>query len=154
MSDDGLYTEPFLVLDPGRHTARIDRLDADREGRFLVTASHDRTVRVWAATDGRLLRTLRLPAGPGNVGKAYAAAISPDGALIAAGGRTNPSCADESVYLFDRGTGRLLQRVGGLPDRISFLIFSLDGGKLAATLLGKGGVCLSSTLAICGSEPW
>jgi WD40 repeat protein len=83
---DGLYTDPFLVLDPGRHTAIIRRLDADREGRFLVTASDDKTVRVWAAADGRLLQTLRLPAGPGHVGKAFAAAISPDGALVAAGG--------------------------------------------------------------------
>ena len=86
---DGLYAEPFLVLEPGRHTAVIKRLDADREGRFLVTASDDKTVRVWAAEDGRLLRTLRLPAGPGDVGKAYAAAISPDGALVAAGGWTS-----------------------------------------------------------------
>ena len=90
MSDDGLHPDPFLVLDPGRHTAAIKRLDADREGRFLVTASDDKTVRVWAAADGRLLRTLRLPAGPGNVGKAYAAAISPDGTLVAAGGWTAP----------------------------------------------------------------
>src|SRR4051812_50031285 len=90
-ADDGLYADPFLVLEPGRHTAAIRRLDADREGRFLVTASDDETVRVWAAGDGRLLRTLRLPAGPGDVGKAYAAAISPDGALVAAGGGTGPT---------------------------------------------------------------
>ena len=88
---DGLHADPFLVLEPGRHTAMINRLDADREGRFLVTASDDKTVRVWAAEDGRLLRTLRLPAGPGDVGKAYAAAISPDGALVAAGGWTAPT---------------------------------------------------------------
>jgi hypothetical protein len=39
-ADDGLYPDPVLVLDPGRHTAIIHRLDADREGRFLVTASY------------------------------------------------------------------------------------------------------------------
>ena len=50
---DGLYADPFLALEPGRHTAVIKRLDADREGRFLVTASDDKTVRVWAAGDGR-----------------------------------------------------------------------------------------------------
>src|SRR4051812_37221465 len=113
-ADDGLYAAPFLVLEPGRHTAMIRRLDADRDGRFLVTASDDKTVRVWAAEDGRLLRTLRLPAGPGNVGKAYAAAISPDGALVAAGGWTGPTGGDKSVYLFDRASGRLLRRIGGL----------------------------------------
>src|SRR4051794_37792488 len=82
----GLYERPVLVVDPGAHTAAIWRIDADREGRFLVTASEDKTVRVWAAEDGRLLRTIRLPAGPGEIGKAWAVAISPDGTMIATGG--------------------------------------------------------------------
>src|SRR3954452_6787164 len=111
-ADDGLYADPFLVLEPGRHTPMIHRLDAAREGRFLVTASDDKTVRVWAAEDGRLLRTLRLPAGPGHVGRAYAAAISPDGALVAAGGYTGTPESGFSIYLFDRVSGRLLRRVG------------------------------------------
>src|SRR4051794_38217785 len=64
----GLYDRPALVVDPGVHTAAITWLDADRESRFLVTASDDKTVRVWAAGDGQLLQTLRLPAGPGNIG--------------------------------------------------------------------------------------
>src|SRR3954468_12975903 len=110
-ADDGLYTDPFLVLEPGRHTAAIVRLDADRDSRFLVTASADKTVRVWAAEDGRLLRTLRLPAGTGDLGKAYAAAISPDGTVVAAGGWS--VSRDHDVYLFERATGRLLRRVGG-----------------------------------------
>jgi hypothetical protein len=131
-AQEGLHTEPVLVLEPGMHTAPIRRLDADAAGRFLVTASDDKTVRVWAAADGALLRTLRLPAGPGNVGKAYAAAISPDGALVAAGGWTSASGTDESVYLFDRASGRLLRRAGGLPARVIHLAFSPDGSRLAA----------------------
>lgn len=68
----GLYDRPELVIDPGMHTAMINRTDADPDGRFVVTGSDDKTVRVWSLADGALLRTIRLPAGPGDVGKLYA----------------------------------------------------------------------------------
>ena len=115
----GLYDRPVLVLEPGMHTAPIRRADVDREGRFAVTGSDDKTVRVWSLADGRLQRTIRLPAGPGNVGKVYAVAISPDGALIAAGGWTRWSEADpqEQIYLFDRASGEMVARLRGPAQR-------------------------------------
>ena len=57
-------------------------------GQIAVTGSHDKTVRLWSVADGKLLRTIRMPTGPGDVGKIYAVAISPDGATVAAGGWT------------------------------------------------------------------
>jgi WD40 repeat protein len=86
---DGLYRDPFLVVDPGMHTASIWRLGGDEAGRFLVTGSADKTVRVWSADDGRLQRTIRVPAGPGNLGKIHSVALSPDGGTIAASGYTS-----------------------------------------------------------------
>ena len=47
------------------HTAKIWTQAVDAEGRFAVTGSDDRTVRVWSVADGRLLRTIWIPAGPG-----------------------------------------------------------------------------------------
>jgi WD40 repeat protein len=86
----GLFDRPVLVVDPGMHTAMINRASADKDGHWAVTGSDDKTIRVWSLADGALVRTIRLPAGPGNVGKVYAVAISPDGALVAAGGFTAP----------------------------------------------------------------
>ena len=98
----------MLALDPGMHTAPIVRADVDAAGRLAVTGSEDQTVRVWSLADGTLLRTIRLPIGPGNVGKVYAVAISPDGALIAAGGWMRWTDADpqEQIYLFDAQPAR------------------------------------------------
>ena len=82
----GLYERPVLVIDAGMHTGPINSADADADGRWAVTGSSDKTVRVWSLADGTLPRTIRLPAGPGEIGEVFAVAMSPDGALIAAGG--------------------------------------------------------------------
>jgi len=132
--------EPMLRIEVEQHTARINRLDLDREGRFLVTGSRDKTARVWALPEGRLLRVLRPPAGPGDEGRIYAMAITPDGATVAVGGcDVEWQKSGNSVYLFDRESGRLLRRLGGLENVVYHLSFSPGGEYLAATLgVGKG----------------
>jgi WD40 repeat protein len=135
--DAGLYDQPVLTLDLGMHIAPIRRVDVSATGAYAVTGSHDKTVRLWDAQTGRLLRTIRLPQGPGYVGQVFAVAISPDGALVAAGGYTGAvDQPRQSIYLFDRDTGALLRRLDGLPNLILHLAFSPTGRYLAATLGG------------------
>ena len=55
-------------------------------------------------------------------------AMSPDGSLVAAGGWT--SNEEESLYLFDRATGAMRQRITGLPNVTHRLVFSADGRYL------------------------
>ncbi len=138
--DAGLYDQPVLTLDAGMHTAPIRRADVSATGAYAVTGSHDKTVRVWDAQTGRLLRTIRLPQGPGDVGKVYAVAISPDGALVAAGGWTGAVGQPHPIYLFQRDTGALVQRLDGLPNVVMHLAFSPTGRYLAATLGGTSGL--------------
>jgi WD40 repeat protein len=106
-----LYEQPVLVIDPGMHTAPVRALAVDATGTLAATGSDDKTVRVWSLTDGKLLQTIRIPAGPGLVGKVFAVAISPDGDLIAVGGWTGGIVDEESIYFV-----RSIRRAGE-PDK-------------------------------------
>ena len=133
--------ETVLRIETGMHTAVITRIGVDAGNRYLVTGSHDKTVRVWELASGRLLRVLRVPIGAGNEGKVNAVAISSDGNLIAAGGWTVEASTDRtaSIYLFGRESGQIVRRIGGLPEVALQLAFAPDGTRHAAAL-GRGGV--------------
>jgi WD40 repeat protein len=47
------------------HTAMINRIAVDRAGRWAVTASDDKTARIWNLASGQLVRVLRVPLGGG-----------------------------------------------------------------------------------------
>jgi WD40 repeat protein len=138
--ETGLYDQPVLTLDPGMHTAWITRADVSATGAYVVSGSEDKTVRIWAVQTGQLLRTIRLPQGPGHVGKVHAVAISPDGALVAAGGYTRKTGQPEQIYLFQRDTGAFVRRLEGLSSSVMHLVFSPTGWYLAATLGATGGL--------------
>jgi len=129
------------------HTAVISRIAVDRAGRWAVTASADKTARIWNLASGQLVRVLRVPLGEGDEGKLFAVALSPDGALVALGGFTGPPGEPKAIYLFDRASGRLLQRLTGLPDVVLHLAFSADGRRLAAALGGANGIRVYGTTA-------
>ena len=138
--------DPILRIEAGEHTSAIRSIATDEQGRWLATASEDKSVRVWNTADGRLLSTLRPPIGLGIEGKLYAVAMSPDGATVAAAGHTlfnqgkintYPKNA-VSIYVFDRASGRLLRRLSGLSNVVNQLVFSPNGQWLAATILNGG----------------
>lgn len=131
---------PFPALELGMHTSVIRQIAVDRAGRWAVTASDDKTARIWDLNSGRLERVLRVPVGQGYEGKLYGAAISPDGSLVALGGFTQPAGTDQAIYLFERASGRLLQRLGGLPSSADSLAFSADGRRLAAAISAASGI--------------
>jgi WD40 repeat protein len=51
------------------HTAPIRDVGVDAAGRIAITGGLDKTLRIWSLTNGELLRTIRIPAGPGDIGK-------------------------------------------------------------------------------------
>src|SRR5206468_467077 len=104
----------------------------DAADRLIVTVSEDKTLRLWNAADGLLLRTIVPPTGKDDEGKLYAVAISPDGQTIATGGWTGFQWDRSiSIYLFESGTGRMICRITQLPAVVLDLAFSPDGHYLA-----------------------
>ncbi|MCI5182053.1 MAG: hypothetical protein D3921_05985 [Candidatus Electrothrix sp. AW1] len=135
-------TAPMLRLETGFHTARLWRIATDAQGRWLATASDDKTLRLWDIRDRKqpeLIRTLRLPSGPGNEGKLFAVAMDPAGDWLATGGWTGYEWDKSlSIYILDRATGQLRPRIKGLEQVIRHLCVSPDGHWLAATLGDTG----------------
>lgn len=122
------------------HTARLDQMRTDREGRVLVTMAGDKTLRIWRPHDLHLLRTVYLPSGPGLEGTPYGVAVSADGRTAYAGGYTGLSWHGAAqVYVIDVGTGRLRGAIGSFPGQlVTALDLSPDGKRLSVGLSSAG----------------
>jgi WD40 repeat protein len=135
-----LLEEFSLRVESGEHTGPVTSIATTPRGEYVVTASEDRTARVWDGTSFTLLRTLRPPSqATGAEGRLYAVAISPDGALVATAGVTRFFAAGEgrssTVYLFDRSSGALVRMLpgslsGSPQEQVSRLCFARDGQRL------------------------
>lgn len=148
-------TQPILRIETGTHAALVNRIAVDAAGRYLVTASVDKTARVWDLSSGELLRVLRPPIGQGNEGMLYTVVISPDGTTVAVGGWTGAEWdGTDSIYLFDRETGILRERIINISNVINYLAYSPDGRYLAANIGSPDGVRLYRTgdYSECGHD--
>ncbi len=147
-------TEPILRIETGMHTALIKRIAVDGLGRYLATASDDKTCRVWDIKTGEQLRVLRPPIGHDYEGRLYSVAMSPDGRYVFCGGWTGYGWdKTHSIYVFERESGRMVRRLTGLPSVINHLTVSSDGHYLAA-VMGEEGVRVwrLSDLSLVGGD--
>ncbi|HYZ63519.1 MAG TPA: caspase family protein [Acetobacteraceae bacterium] len=134
---------PILRIEAEFHTQVVNRFAQDRGGRIVVTASDDKTIRIWQASDGAALATLRVPIASGDEGAIYAVAISPDGKTLLAGGSTGFAWDRAfALYMFDLESQRLRGRLPNLPGPINHLAYAPDGTSFAIAMGNGGGVWL------------
>lgn len=134
-------SQPMLRIDTGGVIALPRAAAADEAAARLYSAGDDKAVRVWRLPDLRLLDTWYLPSAEGPEGQVNAVALTPDGRHLAVGGWTGYTWDRAvSLYIFETASGRIVQRLTGLPGVVGALRFAADGEQLLIGLVGKGGV--------------
>ncbi len=124
--------KPILVLEAGGHTAKVSKILFTPDGKELISVSNDKTIRVWDAATGEILRVLRLPIDVGPWGELYAAALSPNGKTLAVGGAGPEKDNSGAIYLISLADGTLERVIRGHKMSIFSLAFSPDGKLLAS----------------------
>jgi WD40 repeat protein len=138
--------EPILTINSEMHVAPIYRIDVDRQERYILTASYDKTSKLWDAKSGQYIRTLRSPIDVQQEGRLYACAISPDGRFGAVAGWTGDDWYGvNNIYVFDLSSGEIVKTLRGHTNVIFHLEFSHDGHYLGASLGGGNGVKIYET---------
>ncbi len=133
---------PMLRVEAGMHVNLVRAVDVDAAGRWAVTASDDKTARVWDVLGNAAGAVLRVPMAEGIEGRLQAVVITPDGSTVAVAGDTGKAWSgSNAVYIFERASGALLRRIDTRsPASIVTLALSRDGRVLAVGLAGKGGL--------------
>jgi WD40 repeat protein/serine/threonine protein kinase len=103
------------------HMAAVHSVAFSGDGRRLVSAGQDRTVRLWDAATGAQLALLE-----GHTDEVFAAVFHPDGTRVASAGR------DRAILLWDAATGAEVARLHGHTNYVFSLAFSPDGATLAS----------------------
>ena len=131
---------PTLVVELGPHSAPVRRIDVHPARGLAVTASDDRTARVWDLASGELRHVLRPLAQGAEVGRLYGAAIHPTQPLVAVAGTTGGSQTQHLIYLFNLDSGALVRSIDAQAGDIRKLVWSADGTVLLAGYSGTHGV--------------
>ncbi len=103
------------------HTGEVLAVAVSPDGRFIVSGSDDRTVKVWERESGRLLRSLE-----GHTDGVNAVAVSPDGRFIVSGSK------DRTVKVWDAASGRLLRSLEGHTAGVNAVALSPDGRTIVS----------------------
>jgi WD40 repeat protein len=135
--------QPLLMVEQGSHSAPVRRIDIDAARGVAVTASDDRTARVWDLASGELRQVLRPLAFGAEGGRLYGAAIHPTEPIVAVGGTTGSQAGSGNahlIYLFDLDTGALRRTIDANAGNVRKLAWSRDGTVLLAGCAGTNGI--------------
>jgi FOG: WD40 repeat len=107
---------PYFQAVMRGHVGPISRVACSPDGKYIATASADRTARIWETETGKEIFQLT-----GHTQGVSAVVFRPDGNLLAT------SAADNTAYLWDAKDGHPIHKLQGHEKPITTIAFSHDG---------------------------
>jgi WD40 repeat protein len=101
------------------HSVRVTSVAFSPDGARVLSGSADRTIKLWDAATGAMLRTFE-----GHSDEVNSVVFSPDGTRVLSGSE------DKTIKLWDAATGTMLRTVEGHYGGVKSVAFSPDGARL------------------------
>jgi WD40 repeat protein len=124
------YLDHVSKAEVGRlsgHNAYVTGLACSPDGKWLASASYDKTVRIWGTTSHELIKVL-----PGHQDRVNSVAFSPNGKLLASvGGAYEGPGTLGDLKFWDTTSWKDVRPWQGLPDKVRAAAFSPVGHHLA-----------------------
>lgn len=123
----------YLVIDANGHTSMVRKVLFTQDNQKLVSASEDKTIRIWDLKSNTLENTYWGQHTDGKEGRYNALALSPDNKLLAIGGFLK----NNEIRIINLETGKQIASLIGHENVISDLKFSNDGYWLGSSSADK-----------------
>lgn len=105
------------------HQKQVNHVTFSPDGRLIASCGFDNHVKLWRASDGKFLRTLR-----GHVGPVYQCCFSADSRLLVSASK------DTTLKAWDVASGVMVEDLPGHKDEVFAVDWSCDGRRV-----GSGG---------------
>ena len=123
---------PRIVINSGGHSGKIFNILFTPGGEQIVSISEDKTIRIWDARTGELVKKFESEIAKGPAGMFYASSMSPDGKYLAVAGYPVPTEEGNHIILIDVEKGEQVGTAKGHNNVINSLDFTGNGKYLAS----------------------
>jgi len=132
-------SEAILKLDTQGHTGMIRDVLVSKDKSEIISASDDKTIRVWDAVTGKEKRKILGNIGGGSEGKIFAIALSANNSYLAVGGYLNNNGDYEygNIRIYNYKTGKIVRLLKSHTSTVVDLSFSSDDKYLISSSVDK-----------------